>query len=153
MNLPDGKRILWADFRYPPRKHPPCTDDRIIDFIEAKRGFGEGRKFWVDKEPAEILINPEAVPDDCEAQHLEKAAKQLVKMGVHVNPKLLLDPDAEEEERPEEPPQLPSKGAINSMKRKELDAVVERFSWEFDEGLNVNDLKVAIKEKIDVLSA
>ena len=150
MNLSNGKRILWVGHRFPPRGDPPCTDPMIISEIEARKGFGAA--FWQEKSPDEILIYPAAVPKDCETDILEKAAKRLVELGVNVNPKFLIEDEEEEVERPEEPPQLPSKTIISNSKKKELIEVVERFGWDIDLDLSAKDLKKAIREKIDELS-
>jgi len=69
-----------------------------------------------------------------------------------VNPKFLIEDEEEEVERPEEPPQLPSKTIISNSKKKELIEVVERFGWDIDLDLSAKDLKKAIREKIDELS-
>lgn len=148
MNLPGGKRILWAGYRYPPKGRPPCEDSKIINFIEAKPAFKTGL-IWIDKEPEDILINPAAVPEDCEAAILQKAARRLVELGKSVNPKFLM-PD--EEEKPEEPPQLPSKTFISTAKRSELETVIKKFGWEFDSSLNVKGLKKAVRARVEELS-
>ncbi len=158
MNLPDGKKILWSGYRYPPKGHSPCTDDKIIDFIEAKPVFKSGH-IWIDKAPEDIVINPQAVPDDCEAVILEKAARRLIELGVNVNPKLIMDAEEEVEEPevveiPEEPPQLPIKSLISSYKRAELEDLIERFGWDMDvPNLNVTELKAAVRAKIEELGA
>lgn len=145
MHLPWGGVILWADYRYPPKSHRPCADARIINFIESKNGFG--KMFWEDKEPAEILIDPQAVPPDTELALLQKAAEKLTRMGMHVNPKLLKKPEEDEE------PQLPSLTFVRSAKRSELEDVIKRFGWEVDADLNAKDLKAAVREIVEELTA
>ena len=142
MNLPGGQQIHWYGFRYPQKGHPACTDKAICEAIEAKPGFG--KLFWEEKDPEAILINPEAVPPDCEAAHLQAAARKLTAMGINVNPKFL----ATGEKAPEAP-QLPAKTFIRNAKKKELQAVIDKFGWEIDKNQKVPDLRAAILAKIE----
>lgn len=141
MQISVKKKIHWVGHRYPQPKDPPCEDPQIIEFIESRPGFG--KKIWIEEDPKEIFINPQAVPPDTELVHLQNAARKLVTMGLHVNPKLL------KQEEDEEPPQLPSKTFVSSAKRSELEEVIDRFGWEIDKNLNVKELKSAIREQID----
>lgn len=141
MTIAPGQTILWHGFRYPPKSGPSCTDKKIISAIESRQGFGQ--MFWEEVDPESILIDPQAVPDDCEAAILQKAARRLVTMGYNVNPKLL---------KKEEEPQLPSKTFISTAKRSELEAMIKRFGWEIDSGLNAKDLKKAVRAKVEELS-
>lgn len=145
MNLPDGRKIHWYGFRYPQKGHPACTDKAIIAGIESKPGFG--KLFWAEQDPEEILINPEAVPPDCEAAHLQAAARKLAQMGINVNPKLLLDG-----EKPPEAPQLPAKTSVRTGKKDELQAMIKKFGWDIDPDQKVKELKAAILAKIEELS-
>jgi len=148
MTVPRVGRIMWADFRYPPKGHPPCTDQRIIEHIESRRGFG-GR-FWEEMSPDDVLIEPQAVPPDCEAAHLERAAKQLVSLGLNLNPKFLKkDEEPEEEVEAAEPLQLPAKTTITTMRRGELEELIALHGWDVDLSMNVGDLKKAVREVID----
>lgn len=145
MNLPGGQKIHWYGFRYPQKGQPACTDKEIIAGIEGKPHFGQ--LFWEEKDPNEILINPEAVPPDCEAAHLQAAARKLVSMGINVNPKLL----ATGEKEPEAP-QLPAKTSVRTGKKEELQDMIERFGWDIDPDQSVKELKAAILAKIEELS-
>lgn len=142
MNVAPGKVILWDGYRFPPRNKPACKDKEVIDFIEGRKGFG--KLFWPEQDPDSIIVDPAKVPVDCELAHLQRAADSLNRMGYNVNPALLKDQD-------EEAPQLPSKTAVSSMKRDELEALVKKLGWgeELDLTLGVKDLKKAIREKID----
>lgn len=142
MNLAGGKAIHWHGFRYPPKDEPDCTDEEIIQAIENKPGFGH--LFWEEQDPDKILINPEAVPPDCEAAHLQAAAQKLARMGINVNPKLL----ATGEKEPEAP-QLPTKTSVRTGKKDELQAMIEKFGWDIDPTQTVPDLKKAILAKIE----
>jgi hypothetical protein len=146
MHIGPGLVILWDGHRFPPKGQPACEDEKIIKAIEGRDAFGH--MFWRETDPDEIIINPAKVPQDCEAEHLEKAAKRLVELGYNPNPGFLLN---QEEEEQEEPPQLPSKTSVSSMKKDELVAVIERFGWgeEIDPSQKVNDLKKAIREKVE----
>jgi hypothetical protein len=145
MGLPDGRVIRFYGFRYPPKNEPACTDRAIIEAIESKPGFGTVIREEVD--PDEILINPQAVPDDCEAEHLKKAAVFLKNKGFNINPKLLADG-----EKPPEAPQLPAKTTVNTSKKAELQAMIDKFGWDIDKDQKVTELKEAILAEIEELS-
>jgi len=155
MSIAAGKAILWHGYRYPPKGQPACTDKEIIQAIESKKGFGQ--QFWEEQDPDEILINPQAVPPDCDAAHLERAAKEIVRLGMHVNPKFLKPEDEEEEAEElspeEEPPQIPTKTFVNSAKGAELVAMIKKLGWDdIDTSAKVKDMKAAVKAKIEELS-
>jgi hypothetical protein len=141
--MPNGRRIEFYDYRYPSRGKPPCTDPEIIAFLDGKLG----RKITVETDPDSILVDPQAVPPDCEKAHLEKALKNLIRQGYNVNPKFLKT-DEDEPERP----QLPARTFIRSAKKSELQEVIDKFGWDIDKDQKVPELKDAILATIEELS-
>jgi hypothetical protein len=145
MNLPDGRVIHFYGFRFPQIGLPACEDKTIIEALEAKPGFG--KLFWEETDPESILINPQAVPPDCEAAHLQNAARFLAAKGINVNPKFLRGVEAKPDA-----PQLPAKTTVNTSKKDELQAMIDKHGWEIDKNQKVAELKEAILTKIEELS-
>jgi hypothetical protein len=153
INIKPGLKIRFVGFRYPQPGEPPCENKTIINAIENKKGFG--KLIWEEKSPEDILIDPQKVPPDTELQHLQNAARQLHRMGLHVNPDLLLKDDDVEEEpvgAAEEKIQL-TKTIVNQSTKQELLELIEQYGWtDIDQEMPAKDIKAAIKAKIDGVS-
>lgn len=132
-----GQKIPFTDFRFPSPGQPPCTDPEILAVLDKK--VAEGRGIREDINAEEIHINPKAVPEDCDTAHLQAAAKRMMELGIHVNPKLL-----DNGKREPEPLQLPSRTTVRTSKKEELAALIDKFGWDIDKDQKVDDLREAI---------
>jgi len=141
----NGSSIEFHNHLFPQARQPACTNEKIIAAIESSPSFGIRFKEVQDTE--ELKIKAGVVENETERQQLERAAKALIAKGFNVNPKLLV-----QKEEAAEAPQLPAKTIVRSMKKEELQELIEKHGWDIDQEQNVDKIKAAIISEIDAAS-
>jgi len=153
-----GGRIIFADHFFPQIKEPPCDDERLIEHIESRPGFGKSFWLYTDEDVKPPAINPESIPEGASEEGLSAAAVQLKRMGLNVNPALLKKQDAATEDPGEETPEpteepivnvLPTNQYVRTANKSRLIEIIERHGWDdIDKNGHNVYLRAAIMEKI-----
>jgi hypothetical protein len=151
-----GGTIFFEDHHFPAQRLPLCDDEEICEWLESRSTFGTVITL-VEDSNAELVVDPGKIPDGVNAENFSEAVKFLGGIGINVNPDLLEakeeepEPEGEQEAIPDIP--LPTLTFVNTAKKSDLIAVVERFGWDdIDKNGHNVYLRDAIKEKVKALT-
>lgn len=134
-----GGTIRFTHHRFPKWGDPPCEDRSLIAHIESVKGFGK-TIFIEEGTGGDSLVQQQPDNPDTELQILERAAREMQRMGLHVNPAVLKETGVE----PVEEKTPPTPGFVNTAKKSELISLIEEWGWNID----TNATNAVMREKI-----
>ena len=149
----DGKGgvIRFVNHLYPPFGKPELEDETVIAAIEGSPKFGKTIKAVKNIGAPMVAPQPEHV--DAELQHLQRAAAEMEKLGLNVNPKIQerIDEKLAAKAKDEKPELLPTKTFVKSAKKAELIEAIEKHGWADEIDLNSHNtaLREFITKKIE----
>jgi len=170
-------KILFVDHFFPPIGRPKCSDPAICNFIETRSTFGTVITIY-EGDDEDSMIDLKKVPSDVDGGELEKAARELRRMGININPALLQqvakEGGADDEQpqkgedatlesvfpepvwpqdEPKEEWEIPTKTYLAQANKEQLLVLAARFGVTgVDEETTNANIREALKERFDQLS-